>query len=435
MIHYITAVARIFSFIIILILLVSLQSCRLTKLGRFYLSENHQKPAFPYNQVSNNQSTVFTFHQNPTTQKKIEAMEFSARVKKGKFERVSLGKYLDEQTKTTAFLVLRNDTILYEQYFEGFDRESLLPSFSIAKSFVSSLVGIAIQEGYIKSIEDPITDYLGELKALHPYWSQLKIKHLLNMQSGITFDEENYTNPFSDIADLYMAKDIWKIVKRSEFGSKPGETHYYSSLDTEILGLVLERAVNKPLSSFLEEKIWQPLGMESNATWNVDHKDRRNPKAYCCLNVIARDYAKFGRLYLNDGNWNGKQIVSEHWVNSSTHPNFSNNCYQYQWYSGQKSFLLDSLDQSKWKLRKFPDSLSATKEITRPTFQHVMKYKKDGSWIVKKCGPAFFALGVFGQEIYINPDHDLIFVRLGKKWDMNNETAFTKITEMLAAGI
>ncbi|MEM6699102.1 MAG: serine hydrolase, partial [Bacteroidota bacterium] len=324
--------------IIILTLLTTLLgSCRLTKYARFYLSENHQKPKFDEQIIRHDTSNVFKFEQgDPALEKLIANIEWGVPDKKrNKYpSKLPLDQYLDELTATTAFLVIRNDSLLYERYFGGFDEYSQLPSFSVAKSFTSALVGIAVEEGRIESIHDPITKYIEEVRGLAPEWEKLTVEHLLNMQSGIDFNENSYTNPYSTIADLYMKKDVIKVIQKMKFRYQPGEKMYYSSLDTQLLGLIVQRATGKTLAAYMEEKIWKPIGMESDARWFVDSEKNANTKAFCCLHPIARDYAKFGRLYLNGGAWENEQIVPASWVKRSVQPDMENGCYQYQWYSG-----------------------------------------------------------------------------------------------------
>ena len=251
------------------------------------------------------------------------------------------------------------------------------------------------------------------------------------MRSGIDFNEENYVNPHSDIANLYFTKDIKRIVEKVTFVSTPGSIHYYSSLDTQILGLILERASGKPLAKLLEEWIWKPLGMEYNAEWQKDSKKNNQTKAFCCINAAAKDYAKFGRLYLDKGTWKGKQVLSHKWVEKATKPNFDNGCYQYQWYSGNKTYRYEKDNYGKNKLLVLKDSLEASQKIRHPYYEKVVKttFQEKEGYVIKKCGPQFYALGVFGQEIYVDPEDQLIFVRLGKRWDVSNEYLFKVIKE------
>ena len=404
-------------------------SCNYYKVGLFYLSKNHDKPKLAYNEVQKNNEYTFHFEQgNKDIEETIANISYKPRHRNKKDLTYTLDQYLDEETTTTAFLVIRNDSILYERYWEKFDQTAQLTSFSIAKSFTSALVGFAVQEGYIKNISDPVTNYLVELKNASGYWNELTIEHLLNMRSGIKFDEEDYVKPNSGIAKLYMGKNVMKLMDKVKFKCKPNECHYYSSFDTQILGLILERATNRNLSKYLEEKIWKPLGMEYNATWSIDSKKNQHTKAFCCLQASAIDYAKFGRLYLNGGKWAGNQLLNEDWVNKSVQPNLKNNCYQYQWYSG-KGLKITKDEEGELYFKNFSDSISAVAEVENE-YEYVRRsYSTPSKWRIRKCGPAFFAMGILGQEIYVDPEKNLIFVRLGQKGDARNETLFKLITK------
>lgn len=271
-----------------------------------------------------------------------------------------------EKHQTTSFLVIRNDSLLYEYYGDERNMESINPSFSVAKTFVSALIGIAISEGLIKSTQEPITNYLKELTA--PGFEKIRIEDLLNMRSGISFNE-TYTSPFGQMPMFYYGKNLQKYVRKLKIKEPPDQHFEYISVNTLLLSMIIEKATGKKLSGYLTEKIWQPLGMEYPATMSIDSKKHQTIKAFCCLNARARDFAKFGRLYLNKGNWQGNQIVPESWVKRST------------------SVINDSHDA-----RGFPY-----------TYQ----------WRVTKEGN-FFAYGVLGQYIYVCPSQNMIFVRTGK---------------------
>lgn len=268
--------------------------------------------------------------------------------------------------KSVAFLAIKNDTILYENYFYGYDSMSIIPSFSIAKSIISALVGIAIDEGYIYSTMQSITFFMKELPA---EFDAITIEDLLNMRSGIDFDE-GYTNPFVEMPKYYYGTDLLKYIKKLKIKEPPDQTYDYISVNAILLGLIIERATNTKLNVYLQRKIWEPLGMESDASWSVDSYENRVFKANCCLNAIARDYAKFGRLYLNMGVWNGEQIVPKKWIEKSI------------------SVINDSKDS-----RGYPY-----------TYQ----------WRVLE-NKAFIAYGILGQYIIVIPEKNLIFIRNGKK--------------------
>lgn len=271
-----------------------------------------------------------------------------------------------EEYKSVAFLLIRNDTILIEDYLNGYDEESIVTSFSVAKSVVSILYGIAIEEGIIGGVSDPVTKYIPELKEAG--FDKVTIEHLLQMTSGLKFNE-SYANPFGEAANYYYGGNLEKLVTNAKLENEPGETFNYVSGDTQILTLILSRALGeKTVTAYFEEKVWKPLGMEYDASWSLDKKDGLE-KGFCCLNMRARDFAKIGRLYLNKGNWNGKQIVPADWVAQSTKVDSSNGSadyYQYQWWL-------------------FPEKNE------------------------------FYANGILGQYIFVSPDRNIVAVRLGQK--------------------
>ncbi|MEM9886806.1 MAG: serine hydrolase [Bacteroidota bacterium] len=418
---------------ITLILLLSLvAACRPIRFAQFYLSENHQKPKFDEQIIQHDPENTFQFKQGEARlDSLISNIDFYVpEYKQKKFpRRMPLHQYLDEGTRTSAFLVIRNDSLIYESYFDNFNEYSQLPSFSVAKSFTSALVGIAVEEGFIASIHDPVTKYIEEVRDKAPEWQQLTVEHLLNMRSGIDFNEDNYVNPYSSIADLYLKNSVLKVIQKAKFEHPPGTVEYYSSMDTQILGLIVQRATGKTLAAYMEEKIWRPIGMESDARWFSDKEKYGVTKAFCCLHPIARDYAKFARLYLNQGNWEGQQIVPKDWVSRSIQPDFKNGCYQYQWYSGDKSYVRAKNEAGKWTTKTFPDSLSAAQAITEPDYQFVRKRNKE--WVIRTCGPAYYALGIFGQEVHIFPEENLIIIRLGERWDTPTRNIIYQIRKAL----
>lgn len=274
-------------------------------------------------------------------------------------------QYLEDH-KTVAFLIIKNDSIQYEKYFQGYDHESIVPSFSMAKSVTSILIGCAIDEGLIQSVDEPIVKYIPELNK--DGFDKVSIKHLLQMTSGIEFNE-SYANPFGDAASFYYGLNLRKQIGKMKLKSEPGKQFEYISGNTQLLGLILERVLKgKTVTQYLQEKLWTPLGMEYDASWSIDRKKDGLEKTFCCLNARARDFAKIGRLYKNKGNWDGQQIVSQKWVEASTKLDTLNGSvryYQYQW------------------------------------------------WLPTP-GEDFMAEGILGQFVYVNPAKDLIIVRLGK---------------------
>lgn len=284
-------------------------------------------------------------------------------------EKITDFNSLFERSKTTSFLIIRNDSILYESYFYDYDSSSVFTSFSVAKSYISALVGIAIADGKIESVQDSITKYLKDFE--NPGFGKITIEHLLNMESGIRF-RENYFNPFAEIGRYYYGKNLRKYVPMLKIEEEPGE-YKYKSVNTLLLGMILEKATGVPLEQYFTEKIWLPLGMEFNATLNIDSEKSHMVKSYCCLNARSRDFAKFGRLYLQKGMWNGKQIIPESWI------------------------------------------LKSTTTIGGPRSSVYYSYQ----WRIDNSGN-FWAQGLLGQFIFVNPYNNVIIIRTGKKYGSVN---------------
>ncbi len=277
-----------------------------------------------------------------------------------------LDRFLNEHG-TVSFLVIRNDTILHEAYFGGYSQNEPIPAFSVAKSFVSALTGIALEEGSVRSLNQPVTDYLHFLKDTG--FKHITLKNLLEMRSGLRFSE-TYGSPFGLMPKFYYGRNLKKYAAKLKVGESPDLQYNYQSANTLLLSLVLEEATGMPLNLYLQEKLWKPMEMESDASWSTDSRKHRTVKAFCCLNAVTRDYARFGRLYLNKGNWNGKQLVPEHWIE---------------------------------------ETLKVTND-SRDSGGHPYTYY----WRVMPGG-AIFAKGVLGQYIYVDYGKKLVMVRMGKK--------------------
>lgn len=220
------------------------------------------------------------------------------------------------RTQTVAFLVVKDDVLLYEAYFHGYDRESTVTSFSVAKSFVSALVGIAIGEGLIGSVEDPITAYVPELQQRDARYADVTLRHLLSMSSGIRYRELGL--PWGDDAATYYALDLRAVAVSSPIEGEAGARFHYNNFHPLLLGLVLERATGRPVAQYLEETLWRPLGMEAPGSWSLDSERSGFEKMESGVNGRAIDFAKFGRLFLRGGDWDGAQIVPAEWVAAST---------------------------------------------------------------------------------------------------------------------
>jgi CubicO group peptidase (beta-lactamase class C family) len=278
-----------------------------------------------------------------------------------------------EASGTTAFLVVDDNKVLYEKYFNGYDERSLNTSFSMAKSFASALVGIAIDEGYIKSVDEPITNYIPELLKKDKRFESITIRNLLTMSSGIKYEEGGFL-PWSEEADdtkTYYATNLRRLALNCRIESRPDNYFEYNNYNPLLVGLILERATGMPVSRFMETKLWRPMGMEADGSWSLDSKKDGFEKMESGVNARARDFARFGMLYAKEGNWRGKQLISRGWVEESTRPDTSTDPsqdYQYFW------------------------------------------------WVNTPDGKNHFsAQGNYGQYIYVAPEKDLVIVRLGKE--------------------
>lgn len=396
------------SFLLVFIAFLSLNSCHVGRFFAWNFADANDHKKFRNVEIQKGQGT-FSFYESPSPSN----LKLPDSLSNYKDKTYPFQKAL-EKSGTVAFMVIRNDSILYENYLGKFEEDSQHPSFSMAKSYVSALVGIAIDEGHIASVQDLAIDYVPQLDK--ELFSTLTIEHLLDMQSGILFNE-GYANPFGHVAKSYYGTNLKKMLTKLKPKREPGKYWDYISINTQILSEVVENATGTPIHQYLEQKIWQPLGMEYDASWSIDSKKNQTVKAFCCLNARARDFAKFGRLYLNKGKWNGKQIISEKWVDQSvTFDRVKNNfSYSYQW----------------WHTRKYI-KLTDTTEI--PALHQQITYTdKNGE---KKEAlslpyPDFFAQGILGQFVYVHPEKNMIMVRLGKRYGkVSWSRLFKKIAEM-----
>jgi len=234
-------------------------------------------------------------------------------------EERSLDAYLARQP-ATGLLIARGDTILVERYQYARTDRDRFTSWSMAKTVTSMLIGIAIAEGFIRSVDDPAAAYVPELAGTE--YGRTSLRHLLQMSSGVRF-REDYRAGSSDIARLvlatYLRRGTGGVSAVTPFNQRlapPGRRFSYSSAETQVLGLVLRAATGRPLAEYLEAKIWQPMGAEADATWLVDNSGQE--AAFCCLNAVLRDYARLGLLLAQGGGWRGRQLIPAAWVIEAT---------------------------------------------------------------------------------------------------------------------
>lgn len=239
---------------------------------------------------------------------------------------------------TVAYVIIRNDSVWFENYYDGFNAESKTNSFSMAKSITTSMLGKAIMEGHIKSLDQPISDF-------YPQYSYAKttVGDLASMASGLDW-VENYSGPFSITAKANYASDLEKTMLNQKIIKTPGESFEYLSGDTQLLGMILQKATGQSLSDYLSESFWKPLGATENALWELDDAENRLAKAFCCISSNAKDFARFGKLYKDYGRWNGKQLLDSAFVVKSITPRFKESPqYGYGWWMkdiGDKHFFM-----------------------------------------------------------------------------------------------
>jgi CubicO group peptidase (beta-lactamase class C family) len=281
-----------------------------------------------------------------------------------------------EKIQTVALLVIKKDSVVLEKYWDGYSDSSLSGSFSMAKSVTSVLIGAAIKDGLIGSINDPVGKYIPEFNEGKK--AAVRIVDVLTMSSGTDFDE-SYGNPLSVTAELYYGTDVRKTATSVNMTHEPGTLHRYKSGDTQLLGLIIEKAIGKSLAAYAAEKLWQPLGAEHPALWSNDHPGGA-VKAYCCFNSNARDFARIGKLMLDSGKINGVPVIdSIYFANSIKACGIKDDegkaCdyYGYQWW-------LDPLHPG-----------------------------------------VFYARGILGQFIIVIPAKQMVIVRLGHKTSPREE--------------
>lgn len=280
---------------------------------------------------------------------------------------------LNDTLGTVAFLVIKNDSIWFEKYFDGFGKNSQTNSFSIAKSITSALLGKAIDDGHIKSLEQPVGDFYPQYSG-----SGMTVGDLSSMASGLNWDE-SYYNPFGMTARAYYDDNLAEIILNLKVVDTPGLRFNYLSGNTELLAMVIQAATNKKLADYLYESFWQPMGFENPAVWQADDEKNRLVKAYCCIGSNARDFARFGKLYKDFGKWNGQQILDSAFVAKSIRPRFAES----------------------------------------PEYGY-------GFWLSNYLGKKIFVMrGILGQYVIVVPEDNLSIVRLGHQRGVKTDLPFS----------
>lgn len=282
-------------------------------------------------------------------------------------------KKIHAELGTVAYLIIKNDSIWHEKYYQGYKKDSYSNSFSMAKSIVSATMGKAIRNGYFESIDDKVSSYVnGYSDGLA---EKLTIGDLSSMASGLDWNE-SYTDVFGVTARSYISSELNELIKSRAIVEEPGKSFKYYSASTQLLSMVIEEATQNKISTLVQDWFLEPLGFENNSLWQIDGKKNNTVKAYCCFNSNARDFARFGKLYKDFGKWNGVQILDSSFVAKSIKPRF------------KKS----------------------------PEYGY-------GFWLGKINENDFFAMrGILGQYVIVVPERNIIVVRLGKKnLEKNND--------------
>lgn len=270
---------------------------------------------------------------------------------------------LNDELGTAAFLIIKNDSIWFEKYYDDYGKLSKTNSFSMAKSVTVALMFKAIQEGYLENINQPVADFYPKFD------KRLSLGDLASMSSGLDWSE-NYYNPFGNTAQAYFDKNIRKEILDLKVVEEPGKEFKYLSGNSELLGMVISKATGKSLSQYLSESFWKPMGMNDDALWQIDSEESGMEKTYCCIASNARNFAKFGKLFSHYGEWDGKHLIDSSYVAKALKPGFS---------------------ESPWYGYGFWLSDYKGKEIS-------------------------YMRGVFGQYVIMIPEDKVIIVRLGQKF-------------------
>lgn len=283
------------------------------------------------------------------------------------------------QFESVAFAVIHRDSLMFEQYWDGFDATMRSNSFSMSKSVVAAALGAALAEGKISNVDEPLHHYLPQYN--HGQAAHITLRHLLTMSSGIDFGE-NYINPFGFVAKANYGDNLEVHMLNRWPLEQPGTTFTYQSGNTQLLAMAVEAATRTPIATYVSNKIWQPLGAEHSATWSLDSENGME-KAFCCLNATALDFARLAKLYADGGRWRGVQLIPSYYVDQALKPTLVKDAegtpclhYGFQWWLGEH-----------------------------------------------RSSPFFMMRGKSGQYVICLPQQDLILVRLGRHRDRSDTTA------------
>jgi CubicO group peptidase (beta-lactamase class C family) len=289
-----------------------------------------------------------------------------------------------ENTDTTAFIVIHGDSLLYEGYFNNSSHEDVQTSFSVAKSFVATLVGIAIDEGSLPGLDEPMTRYVPELLERDARFGDITLRHLITMSSGLSFDDAS--SPWADPANTYHGTNLRDAaLSKPDIVGPPGTEFHYNDWNVILLGLILERATGMSVTDYTESRLWQPMGAEADGSWSLDSEQHGFEKMFVGVNARAIDFAKLGWIYLNDGRNGSRQVVSADFVAEATRRD--------------------------------------TTTDPAPNYQYL--------WWIDEDNNSYFANGDHGQFIYVDPVAELVIVRHGRSGDFAWLPFFADLSDWL----
>lgn len=348
------------------------------------------------------ENLAYTFQHTPEIQPTVTIQGSAAPFEFAKEENIALadgfqfeGSFYPtepflQDTKTSALLVIQDDVIRYENYFFGGDEATVFSSNSMGKSFVSALMGFAVADGFIDSVNDPLGKYIPEFVGTD--LENIPIKACLQMASGIDFDEDTDMNSFS--MRTLMGTPAMEVIAGYGVQEPPFTYRRYLSINTEILGQVIKNATGKGLGEYMEEKLWTRIGSAHDAYWTLNNGTEL---ANGGLSISLRDYARFARLYLHEGNWNGEQLLPRDWIRDS---------------------LDISADYSK------PGANNDGYNAIGYGYQW---------WVPEGDQGEFMAIGVYGQFLYVNPEQNVIIVKVNADPDFMAEHYELKHVEFFRA--
>lgn len=316
----------------------------------------------------------YPYFENDTIKKGANIDSWPIHKKYNEFSPTSKLIKTHDELGSVAYLIIKNDSIIYEWYASGYGKDSKTNSFSMAKSITSAMLGKAIMQGHIKSLDQPISDFFPQYS-----YAKTTVGDLASMASGLDW-VEHYTSPFSVTARANYDDNLAETILNQKVVNTPGKKFEYLSGNTQLIAMIIQKATGKPLAEYLSENFWKPLGASHDALWQLDDEKNKLAKAFCCISSNARDFARFGKLYKDFGKWNGKEILDSTFVAKSIKPRFKDSPqYGYGW------------------------------------------------WIKKTDNKSFFFMrGHHSQYVFVEPNDNIIIVRLGHHTSKDEGEVYTK---------